>query len=230
LNLNILSAGAALGLVRRVEHAFLAETGCRVEGQFGAVGVMRAHLLAGAPCDLIILTEAMVRDLAAEGRVLPETCQGIGLVSTGVAVPVGAAHPDIGDAASLRSALLKASVVHIPDRQKSTGGIHIQKVLERLGIAAELESRIRNHPNGEAAMQAMAEAGDPRAIGCTQVTEIVFAEGVEQVGLLPGDLQLRTPYAAAVAAQAGSGAEARRLIELLTGPRNSGLRRRCGFE
>ena len=84
--LAILCAGAAKGLVAALQPAFRAATGLEVVGSFGAVGAMREKLLAGAPCDVVVLTAALIRDLEREGRVLPETGAALGRVSTGIAV------------------------------------------------------------------------------------------------------------------------------------------------
>ena len=52
--LAILSGGAAQGLVAALAAQFKAETGCEIDGTFGAVGAMRDKLLsgtAGRPAD-----------------------------------------------------------------------------------------------------------------------------------------------------------------------------------
>ena len=41
-------------------------------------------------------------------------------------------------------------------------------------------------------MAAMAKAGDPNAVGCTQVTEIIITPGVTLTGLLPPPHELST--------------------------------------
>jgi len=56
--LQLLSGGAAQGIVGAIEEDFRLATAARVQGTFGAVGAMRDKLLAGAPCDAIILTAA----------------------------------------------------------------------------------------------------------------------------------------------------------------------------
>ena len=60
--LRILSGGAAQALVAKMK-------GERdVHGTFGAVGAMRDKLLAGEPADLVILSRALVEQLAASGH------------------------------------------------------------------------------------------------------------------------------------------------------------------
>ena len=46
--IRILSGGAAQGLVEALQPAFEASTGCKIDSVFGAVGAMKARLLAGA--------------------------------------------------------------------------------------------------------------------------------------------------------------------------------------
>jgi molybdate transport system substrate-binding protein len=71
-------------------------------------------------------------------------------------------------------------------------------VLERLGIAAALAPRLSVHPNGATAMRALAETGAPGALGCTQVTEILYTPGLALAGALPDPFGLATVYAAGI--------------------------------
>src|SRR5881394_1187017 len=134
MQLAILSGGAAQGLVAALAAEFKAETGCDVTGTFGAVGAMRDKLIAGAPADLLILTQALIAELARLGYVLPGSPVDLGVVRTGVAVRSGDPKPPIGNAATLRSALLAADAIYFPDPKLATAGIHFAKVLDALGI------------------------------------------------------------------------------------------------
>ena len=51
--LNILSGGAAQGLVASLTPAFKALTGFDIAGEFGAVGAMADKLRAGTPADIV---------------------------------------------------------------------------------------------------------------------------------------------------------------------------------
>ena len=108
---------------------------------------------------------------------------------TGVAVRAGDPAPAVGDAAGLRAALLAADAIYFPDPKLATAGIHFAKVLERLGIGADVAARLQPHPNGATAMRALAQSGAARPIGCTQVTEILSTPGVTLVGPLPEGLR-----------------------------------------
>ncbi|HEX5463423.1 MAG TPA: substrate-binding domain-containing protein, partial [Burkholderiales bacterium] len=135
MKLNILSAGAAKGLVTALEPQFRADTEATIEGNFGAVGAMREKFLAGDPCDVIILTAAQIDALTQQGHLVAGSGAPLGRVRTGIAVRAGQPLPAVSDASSL-AASLKAAVkgVYIPDPVRSTAGIHFVGVLEKLGI------------------------------------------------------------------------------------------------
>ena len=73
--LNILSGGAAQGLVASLTPAFKTLTGFDIAGEFGAVGVMAGKLRAGTPADIVILTAALVAKLAGEKLVVVPGCR-----------------------------------------------------------------------------------------------------------------------------------------------------------
>ena len=78
-------------------------------------------------------------------------------------------------------------------------------------------------------MAAMAAAGDPAAVGCTQASEILYTPGVALVGPLPEPFALATDYSAAVAAARVRSSAAREFCAMLGGLPSAELRRRSGF-
>lgn len=228
--LHLLSAGAALGLVQALQAGFEAATGARLHARFGAVGAMREALLGGAPCDVILLTDAMIQALATDGRADAGHTTALGRVRTGVAVRAGTPHPDIASPDALRAALRAADALYFPDPEKATAGIHFAKVMRTLGIDAELQPRWRAFPNGATAMRELAAATSAHPLGCTQVTEIRYTAGVELVGVLPAAFELATPYTAAVTTAATDSALAARFVAWLDSGQARALRRDGGFE
>ena len=228
--LHLLSAGAAQGLVRALEPRVAAELGARLEGRFGAVGAMQALFDAGDPCDVLILTDAMIVSQGTRGMVNADTRVPLGRVRTGVAVRHGDAPPDVSTPDALCAALLAADTIYFPDPQKATAGIHFMKVLEALGIDARVRDRLRPHPNGATAMRELAAAPSLRPIGCTQVTEILYTPGVDLVAPLPTQFELATVYTAAVSARAADPTLAARFTSLLSSDEALALRRAGGFE
>jgi molybdate transport system substrate-binding protein len=229
MQLNILSGGAAQSVVNALADEFRAATGYELAGTFGAVGAMQEKLLAGAPADLVILTQALVAGLTKEGRVLADSGHDLGRVYTGVAVRQGDPLPDIASASTLRAALLAAQGIFFPDPIKATAGIHFAGVLDRLAIRGEIAQRLRTYPNGATAMRELAQAKGERLLGCTQVTEIKNTPGVVLVGLLPPEFELATVYSVGVCAAAANPDAARRFAALLAGQSSRALRMQAGF-
>jgi molybdate transport system substrate-binding protein len=227
--LNILSGGAAQGLVASLAPKFKALTGFDIEGEFGAVGAMAGKLRAAAPADIVVLTAAIIADLARENLVVSASISDIGLVETAVAVRAGDSPVSVKDAAALRDALLASDAIFVPDTVASTAGIHVAKVLSQLDIADDVAARLRVFPNGATAMRHLAETDAVRPIGCTQSTEIINTPGVILSGSLPPGCELSTMYAAAVTTRAANARQAQRLIDLLTDADQRELRIRAGF-
>ena len=227
--LHILSGGAAQGLIGGLASVFKAKTGFDIAGEFGAVGTMADNLRGGTPTDIVVLTAALVAKLAEEGLVDPATIVDIGLIETALAVRAGDPQVAAKDAASLSEALLASDAIFVPDTKASTAGIHVAKILAQLGIADAVASRLNVHPNGATAMKHLAASDAKRPIGCTQTTEIINTPGVTLSGALPTGCELATMYTAGVTARTAHVAQARTLIELLTGKGQDDLRGRAGF-
>ena len=228
--LNLLCAGAAQGLIKALEAEFAARTGTTLASSFGAVGAMKEALLAGAPCDLMIVTDAMVAALCDSGQLLPASRAALGRVRTGLALRAGDAAPDAASPEALRAALLAAPAIYFPDPARATAGIHFADVMRQLGIFEVLAPRLRTFPNGATAMRALAASADAGAIGCTQITEILYTDGIVLLGALPPQFDLATVYTAAVSATAAQPALAAQFIEMLAGAGSRAVRQAGGFE
>ena len=228
--LNLLCAGAVQGLVKALATQWQEATGAPLQTRFGAVGALKEALLGGAPCDVMIVTDAMVRALQASGELRSEPgAAALGRVRTGVAVRGADAAPDIATPAALKSSLLAASAIYGPDTQRSTAGIHFASVLDRLGIATQVAPRLHVFPNGATAMRELA-AAEAGALGCTQITEILYTPRIRLVAALPAEFELATVYSAAVATRATQPELAQRFVELLAGQATRALRAASGFE
>ena len=67
-------------------------------------------------------------------------------------------------------------------------------------------------------------------MGCTQVTEIIYTDGVGLVALLPKEFELATVYTAVDCARATEPQATNALIALLVSPDAATVRTACGFE
>jgi molybdate transport system substrate-binding protein len=230
MHLNLFSGGAAKGLVAAMQPEFTVVTGCELRATFSAVGAMQDKLLAGEPCDLVILTAALIDALARDGHVVPDTVAALGAVPTGVAVRKGDARPDVSDGDALRRSVLAASGIYVPDTERSTAGIHVMQVLRTLGIAVDVAARVRTWPNGATAMLELSRTGDAHPLGITQVSEIITTPGVELIGVLPRGFELATVYSVGVCTRAREPALAQCFARLLASHDAAAARANAGFQ
>jgi molybdate transport system substrate-binding protein len=224
MRLRVLSAGAAQGVVNALADEF------RIDGTFGAVGAIQEKPLAGAPADVLVLTRALIDELADARHVVRDTAADLGRVRTGVAVRAGDPRPDVGTAERLAAALRAADAIFLPDPQRATAGIHFAQVLERLGIAAAVAGRLSTHPNGATAMRELARISGGYPIGVTPITEILNTPGVTLVGPPPREFELATVYTAAVCARATAPEAALRLVTRLAGEALRPFSETAGFD
>lgn len=226
--LTVLSAGAAKEVVKYLAEAFSRETGCLVDLHFAPVGAIRESLMTGEAPDLVVLAAPVLTEFIQLGKVLPATVKEIGKVGVGIAVRTGEPLSDISTPEALRKTLLKAeTLVYADPAGGASSGIHFANVLERLGIANELQTKSRLLSGGYEIMEAIA-AGRGQ-IGVQQITEILPVKGVTLVGPLPAELQKVTVYAAGVLTSSKLQPVAAEMLQLLARPEMTDLLHVVGF-
>jgi molybdate transport system substrate-binding protein len=170
-----------------------------------------AKVRSGAALDLAILPPQAIDDLAKEGKIAGDRTD-LFVSGVGLAVKAGAPKPDISSAEALKKTLLAAkSVAH----SKAQSGIYFLSVLQRLGIADEMKSKlvvVESGPVGAAAANGDAE------IAIQQVTELMPVAGIDVVGPLPAELQTRILYSAGIPISAKQPDAAKALIKFLASP------------
>jgi molybdate transport system substrate-binding protein len=203
--LRLLSAGAAQAVCEEVIAAFERDTGHRVEAAYGAVGAMKARMVGGEAVDAIILSAQLIQDLVSAGMVAISSVKDIGKVGTGVAVRAGTPLPEVRTREALRANILAASVIVCPDPATATAGKIVMKLMERLGVASQVEDRMQFFPNGNAAMNWLTASN--------------------------GNFeQMKTVYTAGVAARGAQPELAREFIRRLTAPEFQPQLRAAGYE
>ena len=214
--LRVLGTGAVENPLHEVATGFMRETGRTVTLATGNGGQVASRVRDGEALDVVINAAATLDALIAEGHLDGTTRTELGRIRIGLAVRQGSPAPDITTPDALRVALLAApTIAHSDGGAGATTGRHILAMLDRLGIAAEVDARRRPFPRGLTAVQAVAEGR--AAVVMTQISEIVVVQGATLVGPLPEELQLVTPYVAAVARRSGDPAGARALLAALSG-------------
>ena len=206
--LRVLSGGAAKSLVDPLARSF---RHAKVEVRYQPMGPLAESLAQGAEVDLVIVTEETLPRLERQNLVR-RGAKPIARVGIGVAVNEKAPTPDISTVEAFRRTLLAAKSVVYIDPKVGTSGKHVAEVLERLGIAAEVNAKARLAQGGY--IVEPVGRGEIE-LGIHQISEILPVKGVKLVGPLPPELQKYTTYVAAPVAQSRLVLD---FIDYLTGP------------
>lgn len=175
--------------------------------------------------DLVFLASNAIDKLQAAGRVIEGSKVDLVLSSTAVAVPAGAALPDIASEAAVHAAVLAASSIGF-----STGpsGVALQKLFERWGIAEEIKPRLVQARPG-VPVGSMVASGEA-ALGFQQLSELIHVEGIQIVGNLPAAIAIDTVFSAGVVTGSTHAEEAQRLLAFMAAPEAAEAKRRQGME
>lgn len=194
-----------------------------IESVGGVDAARRVH--GGEAFDVVFLASGAIAGLEAAGRVLADSRVDLMRCSTAVAVPAGAAAPDISSEETVRAAVLAASGIGY-----STGpsGVALQALFARWGIAEQIRPRLVQARPGVpvASLVANGEA----ALGFQQLSELLHVPGITVVGTLPQAIAIDTVFSAGVAAASARADAARRLLAFMAAPGAAMAKRRQGME
>jgi molybdate transport system substrate-binding protein len=191
---------------------FEKDSGDRVVMSYEAGAAAIAKVKAGVNLDLAIMGPDQIDGLVKEGKIAAGRTD-VFISGIGLAVKAGAPKPDISTVDALRMTLLAAKSVA---RSNARSGTYFASVLERLGIADQMKSKIivvQVGPVGAAAANGDAE------IAVQQLTELMPVPGIELVGPLPPELQDRILYSAGIPVSARQPDAARTLIRFFASPK-----------
>ncbi|MGA9081914.1 MAG: molybdate ABC transporter substrate-binding protein [Pseudolabrys sp.] len=213
--IKVMSAGAVRAMVAALSAEFEGETGKKLNVNFGTAGSLRERIKNGETVDLVILSESAIAELAKLGLVESESLTDLGRTVTGVIVREGAPIPDISTPDAFKRSLLKARTVAYTDpKAGGSGGIMFSALLEKLGIADEINKKAVLGKGGHDVAVSVAEG---RAeLGTTFISEVLPVKGAKVIGPLPGELHNSNTYTAAIHSGSASRQDAEALLRKLT--------------
>jgi molybdate transport system substrate-binding protein len=216
-DINAVSGGAFKQVLTALVAQYEMESGNKVKVTYQTVG-QHLKLIAGGEetFEVAVLTPEAIDGLIKVGKVVPGSRADLAKTGVGVVVKAGAPLPDISTVEAFKRMLLAAkSVAYIDPAAGGSSGIYVAKLLERLGIAKEVNAiAVLVHGGAVADHIADGEA----EIGIHQISEILPVKGVTLVGPLPAEIQNFTVYSAGLGAAAKDDAAAVGLIKFLSGP------------
>jgi molybdate transport system substrate-binding protein len=221
----VLSTLALKGAVRSLAGHYEATSGVRIDADFAPTVALLDRLRGGEGADVVILTREGLDDMAREGRVVADSCVDLARSYVGIAVKAGAAHPDIATEPTLRTALLAARSVAYS--RIGASGILFAQLIERLGIASEINARAMIIPSGFTAERLVAGEAD---LAVQQISELKQVAGIEVVGPVPRELQTPAVFSAGRMAASGKPALSDRLLRFLASREVAPVLRESGLE
>jgi molybdate transport system substrate-binding protein len=226
--IRVLTAGAFKQVLLSVVPQYEKQTGNTVKVENDTVGALVKRIEGGTAFDVVIVSPAAIGGLAKDGKVVPDSQTNLARVGVGVVVKEGTPPPDITSVEAFKRALSAAkSVAYIDPASGGSSGIFVDKLLDKLGVASEIEPKAKLIPGGSVADHI---ANGEAEIGIAQISELLPVKGVTLVGPLPSGIQNYTVYAAGVSADSKQVDAAKALVKLLSGPNAAALLQSKGME
>jgi len=223
--IRLLSTLALKGAVRSVAGRFQAAGGARIDADFAPTLALLERLRDGESADVVILTKQALDDLAGQGTVVADSCVDLARSFVGIAVKASADHPDITTESALRATLLGARSVAYS--RIGASGILFAAMIEKMGIASEINARARILPSGVTAELLLSGECD---LAVQQLSELKLVSGVEIVGPIPHHLQSPAVFSGGRLAASGRAEQSDALLRYLASAQAAGAMRESGLE
>src|SRR5215469_9911903 len=186
----LLSTLALRGALVQLAEQYQATKGVALDADYAPTIGLLKRLREGEKADVLILTREGLDELVAEGAVIASSSIDLARSYVGLAVKAGDPHPDISSEKALVSALLAARSVAYS--KIGASGIYFAELIERLGIAAEINAKATITAGFTAERLITGEAD----LAVQQLSELKQVAGVEVVGPIPRELQTAAVFTA----------------------------------
>ena len=215
------------------EHVQGGEVACTVFNSRWAcaAGLGECKIKAGGDgerADVIILTRAMMDDLAKQNKLAPGNIVNVASTPVALAARAGAPKPDISTADAFKQTLLSAKSISYADPSKGgLSGVVASRAIERLGIVEQMKPKTTLVPGAQS--PELVAKGEVE-FGIAQASEIVPNAGAQLVGPLPGELGSMTQFSGSIGAESASANASKALIDFLVGKEAGSHFKVKGFE
>jgi len=223
----LIAPGGARAAVEQLIPGFERKTGNKVKATFGSGNGTKKQVVSGEAFDVPIV-QPPYPDVLASGNVVAGSATPLASVAVGVAVKKGAPKPDISTPEAVKKMLLAAKSISYPNPAGgAAAGVSFDETLKKLGIAEQVESKIKRAQGGAGAMK-LAAQGEVE-IGLTFMSEME-EPGIDIVGPLPREISTPTSLVGFVSSHAKDPAAAKALLEYLSGPEAAAVYKAQGMK
>jgi molybdate transport system substrate-binding protein len=145
----VISANGMREVIADTKAQFEANTGHRLTVTVVETGEIRRRVLGGEAFDVIMVPKPTAEEFEMRGKIVPGSTVALIRVDFGLAVASDGPRPEVGTPEDLKRTLLAAKTVVITDpKTGGISGVHLMEVLDKLGIADEMKSRLVPQPGG----------------------------------------------------------------------------------
>ena len=229
--LTVLSAFGMQSVMEDLGPKFERATGHKLAISFATGGATVKRAQDGETADVVIALRQGIDGLVKDGKAAADNVTVLARSGIVVIVRKGAPKPDISSPDALQRTLLAAKAIsYVDPASGGASGIHFAKVLDRLGIANEMQSKtVFPNPKTPAAVGVVVANGEAE-IGVHIIQEVISVAGIEVVGPLPGDLQNTIVFAAAIMTSAKDAEASKALVNFLRTPEAAAVIKAKGME
>ena len=225
VELQVMTSNALRAVLGELAPVFERKHGHRIAATFDPAQRMLKRIAAGEKADVAISNTAAIDKLANEGLIVADSRRTFARYGVGLAVRAGAPKPDIGTVETFRRVLLDAK--SIACTVEGASGIYFSKLIEHLGIAAEVNAKAVRRPGGLIAE--LVAAGEAE-LAVQQIPELMAVPGIELLGTFPQELRNDSVLSAGVFTASKLQQEGTTLIDFLATPEVARVFIAKGFE
>jgi molybdate transport system substrate-binding protein len=207
--LRVLASNGIKAAIEELKPQLEKASGSTLSIEFNTAATLRERIEKGEAFDVAILTDEAMDALVKAGKLSPMQTK-LARVGIGVGFRKGAQKPDVKTAAGIKQSLLTAKAIAYTGNGASRPAI--DKMIERLGIAKQMEAK--SHLTAAGAAPASVAKGESDLV-LTLISEILPEPGVELAGPLPSDFQTYLGFSAAPSPKAANSANAASLVTFL---------------
>ena len=221
----LIAPGGIRAAIEQLIPGFEKKTGYKVKATFGSGLGTKQQIARGEAFDVPVL-QPPYPEVLASGNVVASSAKPLASVSVGIAVRQGAPKPDISSPDAAKRTLLAAKSVSYPSAAGgAAAGVSFDQTFAKLGIASDMEPKLKRAQGGAGAMTAVAKG--EAEIGLTFVSEME-EPGIDIVGPLPAAISPPTTLVGFISAHAKDPAASKALLDYLSSQRPLRLTRRTG--
>jgi molybdate transport system substrate-binding protein len=223
---SVACSNAVQAFLNDIRDEFQRQTGHDLRFSCGLASSVRERIRAGDALDVVILTPALLDELAASGRIAPGSRTLLGRSPVALAQRAGLPKRSMQSVEELQAVL--AATSSIAFAQQGVSGTAFMALLRRWNVTESFASGLRPLEDGAAVAAAVAR-GDAD-LGVLPVSEIVSVGAVEVAGILPRTLDAYVVMEAAAVAGTADAPHVKAFMRFLASADVVGSLKRHGFE